>query len=109
MFHILKTCDFFVSRLLLYRHQPSQADITILGVLKGAPTSATPNVLRWYKHIQSYKPDEQKKFAKKSLSSDVSKIISSGDRAAAPADDDDVDLFGSDDEEVCACTFFVFV
>lgn len=71
-------------------------------MLKSAPTSATPNVLRWYKHIQSYKPDEQKKFAQKSLSSDVSKIISSGGKAAAPADDDDdVDLFGSDEEDVC--------
>lgn len=87
------------------RYQPSQADVTILGVLKSAPTSATPNILRWYNHIQSYKPDERKKFTQKSLSSGVSKIISSCDKAAAPADDDDdVDLFGSDDEEVCVFT-----
>lgn len=75
--------------------------MTVLAVIKSAPTSATPNVLRWYNHIQSYKANERKKFAQKSLSSDVSKIISSGDKAAAPAeDDDDVDLFGSDEEEV---------
>ncbi len=84
-----------------FRFVPSQADILALNLLKSPPTPATPNVLRWYTHIQSFNGDEKKKFAQKSLNSEVSKIFSSGDKPAPAADDDDdVDLFGSDDEDV---------
>lgn len=76
--------------------------------LKAAPEAAKyPHAARWYKHIATYESE----FA--TLSGDASKpyTVYGPDAAAvtlnpakAPAaeeEDDDVDLFGSDDEEVC--------
>lgn len=75
--------------------QPSQADIAVLEALKKTPTSANPHVLRWYNHIKSYDPNtlpgEKKAPA----------IFESDNATSAKADEeeDDVDLFGSDEEE----------
>lgn len=86
---------------MYFRYQPSQADVVVLSSLKSPPTSATPNVLRWYKHIQSYNVEDRNKFAQKSLNSEISKIITCNDKPTSSiAENDDVDLFGSDDEEV---------
>lgn len=71
----------------------------MLNALKSTPANTTPNVCRWYKHIQSYNAEEKKKFASKNLTGELAKIISGDAPAAAPADDDDdVDLFGSDED-----------
>ncbi|XP_015600320.1 elongation factor 1-beta' [Cephus cinctus] len=78
--------------------QPSQADVAVLEALGKAPSAANPHVLRWYNHIKSYDlkvlPGEKK--APSILGSSATPTASS---AAKPADDDDVDLFGSDEEE----------
>ena len=63
--------------------------------LKGAPSSDTPNALRWYNHIKSF-GEGMKQFAK---SKKAASEYTSGAAAAAADDDDDVDLFGSDEEE----------
>jgi len=89
------------------RYAPSQADVAAFKALKSAPASPKyPHAARWYKHIASY-TDE---FA--TLPGDASKAYTTYgpevttatlNPAKAPAaeeeDDDEVDLFGSDDEE----------
>lgn len=62
-----------------------------------APTAANPHVLRWYNHI---KAQDAKKLPGEKKAPAI--LGSKGAPAAAkPAadDDDDVDLFGSDEEE----------
>lgn len=74
--------------------QPSQADIAVLEALEKTPTSANPHVLRWYNHIKSYDP--------KTLPGEkkTPSIFGSNNATTKPDDDgDDVDLFGSDEEE----------
>ncbi|TQW08107.1 elongation factor 1-beta [Cordyceps javanica] len=89
----------------LYRYGPSQADVAVFKAFSTAPAADKyPNAARWYKHIASHESE----FA--TLPGDPSKAYSaygpeSGDltinpaKAAEAEDDDDVDLFGSDDEE----------
>jgi len=80
---------------------PSQADVVTFKAFSGAPDAEKyPNVARWYKHIASYESEFSK------LPGDASKAYTAyGPEASEtnpkdkPADDDDMDLFGSDDEE----------
>ena len=87
------------------RYSPSQADVKCYQGLNKEPEVAKyPHAYRWYKHIASF----QSEFS--SLPGDPSKPHTaygpeSSDLVLNPAvasntgDDDDVDLFGSDDEE----------
>ena len=88
------------------RYSPSQADVVSFKAISSAPHAGKyPHAARWYKHIASY-ADE---FA--TLSGDASKAYTTYgpeaqaltlNPAKAPAveeEDDEVDLFGSDDEE----------
>ncbi|KAL9092318.1 MAG: hypothetical protein Q9165_004492 [Trypethelium subeluteriae] len=87
-------------------YTPSQADVKCFQQLKSAPAvEKYPHAYRWYKHIASFEPEFS------SLPGDPSKAYTAYgpestdlpvNPAKAPAkeeDDDDVDLFGSDDEE----------
>jgi elongation factor 1-beta len=59
-------------------------------------------VLRWYNHIKSFTDKERTQFPNKKAEFSVSAAS-----AAKPADDDDdVDLFGSDDEDVLIAFLF---
>ncbi|KAH6603879.1 hypothetical protein Trco_007325 [Trichoderma cornu-damae] len=84
----------------------SQADVAVFKALKEAPsTDKYPSAARWYKHIATYEDE----FA--TLEGDASKpytvygpevaevTLNPAKAPEAEADDDDVDLFGSDDEE----------
>ncbi|KAI0176215.1 hypothetical protein GGR52DRAFT_571182 [Hypoxylon sp. FL1284] len=94
------------TRSYITGYAPSQADVAVFKALKSAPAADKyPHAARWYKHIASFEDE----FA--TLPGDASKpyTVYGPDEAAvtlnpakAPAeaaDDDDVDLFGSDDEE----------
>lgn len=80
---------------------PSQADVVCFKAFSGEPdASKYPNVARWYKHISSFESEFS------SLPGDPSKAhtaygpeSSETNPKDKPADDDDMDLFGSDDEE----------
>ena len=73
--------------------------MAVFKVIASAPdASAHPSVARWYTHIKSYEAE----FGSLSGSSSAGEAYIGG--AAAPAakaeeEDDEVDLFGSDDEE----------
>jgi hypothetical protein len=88
------------------RFTASQADVAVFKALKSSPDAAKyPNAARWYKHIASYEDEFP------TLSGDASKpytvygpevaevTINPAKAPAAEEDDEDVDLFGSDDEE----------
>lgn len=74
------------------RYAPSQADVDALNQIQKAPPANLPHALRWYNHIRSYSADELKQFG-------TSPMKTAPTTTADPADDDDVDLFASDDEE----------
>lgn len=88
------------------RYAPTQADVTVFKSFSKAPDAGKyPHVVRWYKHIDSYVD------AFETLPGDASLPASAYGPETAPAtenpakapaadeDDEDVDLFGSDDEE----------
>lgn len=73
----------------------------VFKALSGAPdVAAAPHAARWYRHIQSYESE----FGSLPGSSKAGEALTASVPAAAapPAaeeDEDEVDLFGSDDEE----------
>ncbi|WFD36855.1 Translation elongation factor 1 beta [Malassezia cuniculi] len=75
--------------------EASQADLAVYEAIKAPVDDAYPNVSRWHSHIASFEGKE--------LPGDKSKAASllnfGGAADAAEGDDDEVDLFGSDDEE----------
>lgn len=98
--------EILVAELTKFRFSPSQADVASFKALKESPDAATyPHAARWYKHIASYSEE----FA--TLPGDASKeyttygpdvtaaTLNPAKAPAAEEDDDEVDLFGSDDEE----------
>ncbi|KAL3473319.1 hypothetical protein BJX99DRAFT_234044 [Aspergillus californicus] len=94
---------FFESRSYVVGQSPSQADVVTFKAFSGAPDAAKyPNVARWYKHIASYESEFP------SLPGDASTAFTAyGPEGAElpvnpkdkPAEDDDMDLFGSDEDE----------
>ncbi|KAG4425660.1 hypothetical protein IFR04_001122 [Cadophora malorum] len=77
--------SWLTTRSYIVGYAPSQADVASFKALTTAPDSAKyPHAARWYKHIASYTEEFATLPAK---------------APAAAEEDDDVDLFGSDDEE----------
>ncbi|TVY50122.1 Elongation factor 1-beta [Lachnellula occidentalis] len=94
------------TRSYIVGYSPSQADVATFKGLKEAPDAAKyPYAARWYKHIASYTEE----FA--TLEGDASKAyttygpeesavtLNPAKAPAAEEEDDEVDLFGSSDEE----------
>ena len=99
--------SWLTTRSYIVGYGPSQADVACFKALKASPEAEKyPHAARWYKHVATYESE----FA--TLPGDASKSFSAygpeeGELPINPAktaekadeDDDDVDLFGSDDEE----------
>ncbi|KAI1764770.1 hypothetical protein GGR53DRAFT_299709 [Hypoxylon sp. FL1150] len=98
--------SWLTTRSYVTGYAPSQADVAVFKALSSAPAADKyPHAARWYKHIASFEDE----FA--TLPGDASKpyTVYGPEEAAvtlnpakAPATEeaeDDVDLFGSDDEE----------
>ncbi|EIM19781.1 hypothetical protein E3Q22_04097 [Wallemia mellicola] len=85
----------------------SQADVFVYNQLGSAPSSEYQNVTRWYNHISSFKNEFATlgggAFAASLYGSVEGSTAPAAAAAAAPAaekaDDDEIDLFGSDEEE----------
>ncbi|KAK4063923.1 hypothetical protein V8C40DRAFT_237480 [Trichoderma camerunense] len=83
----------------------SQADVAVFKALKEAPNAAKyPAAARWYKHIATYEDefatlegDASKPYTV--YGPEVAEVTLNPAKAPAAEEDDDVDLFGSDDEE----------
>lgn len=97
---------FLSTRSYVVGHSPSQADVAVFKALSSSPdASKYPNAARWYKHISSFEEEFP------TLPGDASKpytvygpdateaTLNPAKAPAAEEDDDDVDLFGSDEEE----------
>merc|ERR1712000_257239 len=83
------------TRSYIVGQSASQADVAVFKALSSAPDAEKyPHAARWYKHIASYESE----FA--TLPGDAAAPYSTyGPENAEGGDDDDVDLFGSDEEE----------
>jgi len=98
--------NWLLTRSYITGFSASQADVAVFKALKSSPDAAKyPNAARWYKHIASYEDEFP------TLSGDASQpytvygpevaevTLNPAKAPAAEEDDEDVDLFGSDDEE----------
>ncbi|KOS19122.1 Elongation factor 1-beta [Escovopsis weberi] len=84
----------------------TQADVAVFKALKEAPSADKyPHAARWFKHIASYEDefptlDGDASQAYTAYGPEVVEVTENPAKApAAEEDDEDVDLFGSDDEE----------
>ncbi|KAF2460906.1 elongation factor EF-1 beta subunit [Lineolata rhizophorae] len=94
------------TRSYIVGYAPSQADVKCFQAVKSQPEAAKyPHAYRWYKHIASFEPDfstlpgdPSKEFT--AYGPDASELTVNPAKAPEKdGDDDDIDLFGSDDEE----------
>ncbi|KAG5513387.1 hypothetical protein PMAC_001450 [Pneumocystis sp. 'macacae'] len=90
---------FLQDKSYIQGYTPSQADVSVFNEIKQQPLSSEfPHLFRWYTHIFSYKqehsilPGEQGKPI-------CSYIPLSTCQTEEKEEDDDIDLFGSDDED----------
>jgi elongation factor 1-beta len=74
-----------LTSVLIISYTPSQADVAVFKAL--SQDLGYPNVARWYKHIKSYEAE----FSTLSGSSSAGAVFT--------GEDDDIDLFGSDEED----------
>ncbi|CAF0773617.1 unnamed protein product [Rotaria sordida] len=110
---------FLADKSYIEGYHPSQGDVVVFEAVKKSPTADLEHALRWYKHIASFSNAERQKFKGerqsidhygrqhgqdsqikyefKTPSVDPSKVQSP--KKPAANDDDDVDLFGDEDEE----------
>jgi len=78
-------------------YSPSQADVHVFKTLGSAPdVKKYPHTSRWFKHITSWGSEHTTLPG----SSKAGEAFSAATGAAKGEDDDDIDLFGSDEEEV---------
>ncbi|KAJ3866184.1 hypothetical protein EV359DRAFT_37155 [Lentinula novae-zelandiae] len=83
------------TRTYVEGYTPSQADVHVFKALLSAPDPSLVNVTRWYKHIASYAPEH----ASLSGSSKAGEAFISSAAPAPAEEDDEIDLFGEDEEE----------
>ncbi|KAI2614624.1 putative elongation factor 1-beta [Hypoxylon fragiforme] len=97
--------SFLTTRSYITGYSPSQADIAVFKAITSAPAADKyPHAARWYKHIASFEDEFP------TLPGDASKpytvygpeevaVALNPAKAPAAEEEDDVDLFASDDEE----------
>ncbi|KAH8817883.1 hypothetical protein DL96DRAFT_1623610 [Flagelloscypha sp. PMI_526] len=97
--NLTKLEEHLATRSYVEGYEPSQADVQVFVAIGSVPDATkNPHVARWYTHIKSYASEHG------SLpgSSKAGEAFIGGDSAptaAAEDEDDEVDLFGSDEEE----------
>ncbi|RYP90559.1 hypothetical protein DL770_003321 [Monosporascus sp. CRB-9-2] len=98
--------NWMTTRSYVVGYSPSQADVATFKALSSAPdASKYPHAARWYKHIASFEDefptlpgDASKPYTV--YGPDVAEVTLNPAKApAAEEEEDDVDLFGSDEEE----------
>uniref|UniRef100_A0A2I3H8W2 Elongation factor 1-beta n=1 Tax=Nomascus leucogenys TaxID=61853 RepID=A0A2I3H8W2_NOMLE len=85
--------DYLADKSYIEGYVPSQADVAVFEAASGPLPADLCHALRWYNHIKSYKKE------KASLPGVKKALDTTGSGATDSKDDDDIDLFGSDDEE----------
>eukprot|EP01133_Synstelium_polycarpum_P017000 gene17000-20230_t len=88
--------EYLADKTYLVGFVPSSVDVEALTTVKTAPCATKyPHASRWFNTINSYEQAEKECFCK----STEALTITAPAAAKPAADDDDVDLFGSDDED----------
>ncbi|KAI5923251.1 hypothetical protein F4810DRAFT_669541 [Camillea tinctor] len=98
--------SWLTTRSYITSYSPSQADVACYKAISSAPDeNKYPHAARWYKHIASFEdefatlPGDASK-AYTTYGPEVAEVTVNPAKAPAAAEEeDDVDLFGSDDEE----------
>ncbi|KAF9643150.1 hypothetical protein BDM02DRAFT_3123799, partial [Thelephora ganbajun] len=94
---LVKLEEHLSKRSYIEGYTPSQADVTVFKAL--SQDLGYPNVARWYKHIRSYEAE----FSTLSGSSNAGAVFTGeavpAEKKEEEAGDDDIDLFGSDEED----------
>ncbi|XP_041699252.2 LOW QUALITY PROTEIN: elongation factor 1-beta [Coregonus clupeaformis] len=94
--------DFLADKSYIEGWVPSQADVAVFDAISSAPSTDLCHALRWYNHIKSF---QNKKGSLPGVKKPLGQYGPAGveDKTAAAGDskdgDDDMDLFGSDEEE----------
>ncbi|XP_069790023.1 elongation factor 1-beta [Narcine bancroftii] len=92
--------DFLADRTYIEGYVPSQADIAVYEAVGTPPPPTLHHALRWYNHICSYESTKSSlPGVKQPLGKYGPQNVADTTSATAAADDDDIDLFGSDEEE----------
>lgn len=78
-------------------YTPSQADTVVFSSLQNAPHGDLVHALRWYNHIKSFSRETQHFPGQKRSLEDLG--LGSRPGAASKEEDEDFELFGSDEEE----------
>ena len=85
--------NFLADNSYISGYTPSKADLSVFDALGKAPNAEFAHIQRWYKHIASFDTKERSSWGGAPLPQ------TAGAKPTVAADDDDVDLFGSDEEE----------
>ncbi|KAK5928928.1 hypothetical protein CgunFtcFv8_010206 [Champsocephalus gunnari] len=81
--------DFLADKSYIEGFEATRADTTMFDAIPSAPSSTFPHLLRWYNHVKSFLRER-------------ANLPSAKSQFVLEEDDDDIDLFGSDDEDDCA-------
>lgn len=84
--------DFLANKSYIEGFVASQADAAVFDAIPSPPLQSFGHLRRWYNHIKSFQLERAH------LPSAKSKFVLPPTPPASPNDDNDVDLFGSDDE-----------
>ncbi|WFD29831.1 Translation elongation factor 1 beta [Malassezia sp. CBS 17886] len=88
---LAKFDSFLGSKSYIDGHEPSQADVAVFEAVSSPDAGKYPNVARWHEHITSFQGQHGSLPGDKAKAAELLSFTSE-------ADEDDVDLFGSDDE-----------
>jgi len=100
----LKTLnEYLADKSYIEGFQPSQADVAVFESMSGRPSADLPHALRWYQHISSYGTEKKSlPGVKKHVGEYGPEVVKSSKTADVKAtkdeDEEDFELFGSDDE-----------
>ncbi|KAG7087746.1 translation elongation factor EF-1 beta subunit (eEF1B) [Marasmius oreades] len=90
--------EHLASRSYIEGVSPSQADVHVFKAISNLDHSAYPNVRRWHKHIDSYAA-EHASLSGSSKAGEAFCGLAGAASGEAAEEDDDIDLFGDDEEE----------
>jgi elongation factor 1-beta len=90
--------EHLTTRSYIDGYAPTQADVGVFESVGSAPDAGKfPHAARWYKHIESWKPEFSTLPGDKEAGAKL--FGGAGGSAPAEAEEEELDLFGSDDED----------
>lgn len=96
--NISKLEEHLATRSYVEGYTPSQADVHVFKAIASEPSAAAnPHVARWYTHIKSYAAEHPS--LPGSSTAGEAFVGESSKAPDAEEDDDEIDLFGEDEEE----------